>query len=102
MMRCLMRGIAMLAGLAGCFAAGFAQNLDALVAAAPAGGFGGIHVVEVASGKTVYARNEDRLLLPASNLKILTSALALERLGADYRFVTRVVREASGDVVLVG
>ena len=38
-----------------------------------------------------------------SNLaKILTSALALERLRPDYRFTTRVVREASGDVVLVG
>jgi D-alanyl-D-alanine carboxypeptidase/D-alanyl-D-alanine-endopeptidase (penicillin-binding protein 4) len=100
MLRCLMRGIAMLAGLACCFAADLAQRMDALVAAP--GGFAGIHVVEVATGKTVYARNEDRLLQPASNLKILTSALALERLGADYRFTTRVVREASGDVVLVG
>jgi serine-type D-Ala-D-Ala carboxypeptidase/endopeptidase (penicillin-binding protein 4) len=84
------------------FAADLAQRLDALAEAAPTGGFFGIHVVEVTSGKTVYARNEDRLLLPASNLKILTAAVALERLGQDYRFTTRVIREAAGDLVLIG
>ena len=101
-----MRVTAHLAGFAWCAAACFAANLeerlDALVAASPAGGFAGIHVVEAATGKTLYQRNQDRLFLPASNLKILTSALALERLRPDYRFTTRVVREASGDIVLVG
>ena len=101
-----MRATAYLAGLAWCAAACFAANLeerlDALVAASPAGGFAGIHVVEAATGKTLYQRNQDRLFLPASNLKVLTSALALERLRPDYRFTTRVVRESSGDIVLVG
>src|ERR1019366_1339341 len=85
-----------------CSAADLEQRLDALVAQSPAVGFAGIHVVETATGKTLYQKNQDRLFLPASNLKILTSALALERLRLDYRFTTRVVREASGDVVLVG
>jgi D-alanyl-D-alanine carboxypeptidase/D-alanyl-D-alanine-endopeptidase (penicillin-binding protein 4) len=85
-----------------CFAANLEERLDALVAKSPAVGFAGIHVVEAATGKTLYQRNQDRLFLPASNLKILTSALALERLRPDYRFTTRVVREASGDIVLVG
>jgi D-alanyl-D-alanine carboxypeptidase/D-alanyl-D-alanine-endopeptidase (penicillin-binding protein 4) len=84
------------------FAADLGQRLDALADAPPAGGFAGIHVVDVTTGKSVYGRNEDRLLLPASNLKILTAAVALERLGQDYRFTTRVIREAAGDVVLVG
>lgn len=83
-------------------AADLAQRLDALTQTPPAGGFFGIHVVDVNTGNTVYERNEDRLLLPASNLKILTAAVALERLGQDYRFTTRVLREASGDVVLAG
>jgi D-alanyl-D-alanine carboxypeptidase/D-alanyl-D-alanine-endopeptidase (penicillin-binding protein 4) len=87
---------------AACPAADLEQRLDALTAAAPALGFAGIQVVEAATGKILYSKNADRLFLPASNLKILTSALALERLRPDYRFTTRVVREASGDVVLLG
>jgi D-alanyl-D-alanine carboxypeptidase/D-alanyl-D-alanine-endopeptidase (penicillin-binding protein 4) len=85
-----------------CPAADLEQRLDALTADRPTLGFAGIHVVEAATGKTLYSKNADRLFLPASNLKILTSALALERLRGDYRFTTRVLREPSGDVVLVG
>jgi serine-type D-Ala-D-Ala carboxypeptidase/endopeptidase (penicillin-binding protein 4) len=96
------RGVFCLAASVCAFAADLGPRLDALADAAPAGGFFGIHVVDVTTGKAVYGRNEGRLLLPASNLKILTAAVALERLGPEYRFTTRVVREASGDVVLVG
>ena len=85
-----------------CSALDLEQRLDALAADSPAVGSAGIHVVDAATGKTLYGKNQERLLLPASNLKILTSALALERLRPDYRFTTRVVREASGNVVLVG
>ena len=35
-------------------------------------------------------------------MKLFTTALALLRLGPDYRFTTQVIREASGDLVLVG
>ena len=87
---------------ASCAAADLEQRLDALTAAPPALGFAGIHVIEASTGKTLYQKNADRLFLPASNLKILTSALALERLRPDYRFITRVVRETSGDIVLIG
>jgi D-alanyl-D-alanine carboxypeptidase/D-alanyl-D-alanine-endopeptidase (penicillin-binding protein 4) len=101
-----LRGAACLIALASCAAPGWAldleQRLDALVADSPAVGSTGIHVVDAATGKTLYGKNQERLFLPASNLKILTSALALERLRPDYRFTTRVVREASGDIVLVG
>jgi serine-type D-Ala-D-Ala carboxypeptidase/endopeptidase (penicillin-binding protein 4) len=92
--------VAFLAAL--CPAADLAERLEALTIDNPALGFAGIHVAETSTGKTLYSKNADRLFLPASNLKILTSALALERLRPDYRFTTRVVREASGDVVLVG
>ena len=101
-----MRVAGYLAGLAWCalpcFAASLEERLNALVATSPAIGFAGIHVVEAATGKTLYQRNQDRLFLPASNLKLLTSALALERLRPDYRFTTRVIREASGNIVLLG
>jgi len=94
--------IAIACGAVSCAAADLEQRLDALTAESPAIGFAGIHVVEASTGKTLYSKNADRLFLPGSNLKILTSALALERLRPDYRFTTRVVRESSGDVVLVG
>ena len=53
-------------------------------------------------GKTVYQRNKEKMFMPESNMKLFTSALALLRLGPDYRFTTQVVREPSGDVVLAG
>ena len=59
------------------FAADLASRLEPLAAPSPKTGFSGIQVVDVRSGKTLYDSNADRLFLPASNLKILTSALAL-------------------------
>jgi len=98
----VMRGSFALLALASCSAADLARRLDALTEDNRAIGFAGIHVVDLASGKTLYRRNEDRLFLPASNLKLFTTALALDRLGSDYRFVTRLVREPSGDLLLIG
>ena len=68
----------------------------------PAFGTAGIHVVDASTGAPLFASNEDRLFLPASNLKLFTSALALEKLGTNYRFTTRVLSTSSGDLVLVG
>jgi D-alanyl-D-alanine carboxypeptidase/D-alanyl-D-alanine-endopeptidase (penicillin-binding protein 4) len=82
--------------------------LDASSAARSA--FWGIQIVDIRTGKTVYSRNADRFFVPASNAKLFTTALALERLGPDFRFRTRVLSEAApngeghiqGDVRLVG
>jgi len=62
----------------------------------------GIQVVDLKSGNALYSRNAERLYLPASNMKLFTGALALERLGPDYRLTTRLVRARSGDLILVG
>jgi len=62
----------------------------------------GVSVVQISTGKTIYRRNEDRLLLPASNMKLLTSSLALTRLGADYTFTTKLMLEPTGDLALIG
>jgi serine-type D-Ala-D-Ala carboxypeptidase/endopeptidase (penicillin-binding protein 4) len=50
----------------------------------------GVHVVDLTTGETVYAHNPDTLMIPASNQKLLTSALALDTLGPRYFFETPV------------
>ena len=40
--------------------------------------------------ETLYSRNSERLLIPASNLKLVTTALALKELGPDFRFETNL------------
>jgi serine-type D-Ala-D-Ala carboxypeptidase/endopeptidase (penicillin-binding protein 4) len=48
----------------------------------------GVKIVSLDSGKIVFERNADKLLKPASNAKMFTAALALDRLGEDYRVKT--------------
>jgi D-alanyl-D-alanine carboxypeptidase/D-alanyl-D-alanine-endopeptidase (penicillin-binding protein 4) len=86
-----------------CGAADLQGVIDALMAASPvARASVGIQVVDLKTGSALYSRNAERLFLPASNMKLFTAALALERLGPDYRMTTRLVRAPSGDLILVG
>lgn len=48
----------------------------------------GISVTSLDRGDTLYRHNADALLTPASTLKIVTLAVAAERLGWDYRYTT--------------
>ena len=50
----------------------------------------GLVVVDLVSGEVVYERAPDRLLNPASVTKVITAAVALRRLGPEFRFVTTV------------
>src|SRR5678809_1381850 len=86
-----------------CAAADLQRAIDALLDASPvARASVGIHVLDLKTGAALYSRNADRLYLPASNMKLFTAALALERLGPEYRLTTRLVRAPSGDLILVG
>ena len=51
----------------------------------------GIEVVSVASGKTLFSTNANRLFIPASNTKLFTAALALDGLGSTQRVSTRLL-----------
>ena len=49
-----------------------------------------IHIIKADSGVTVYDHNAWELMIPASNMKIITSAAALKYLGSDYEYTTRI------------
>jgi D-alanyl-D-alanine carboxypeptidase/D-alanyl-D-alanine-endopeptidase (penicillin-binding protein 4) len=53
-------------------------------------GVAGIHVVDLDTGRTVFEHNARVPFTPASNTKLFSTALALLRLGPDYRFETTV------------
>lgn len=48
----------------------------------------GIKIVSLDSGKTLFEQNPQKYFNPASNAKLYTAALALDRLGADFRIKT--------------
>jgi D-alanyl-D-alanine carboxypeptidase/D-alanyl-D-alanine-endopeptidase (penicillin-binding protein 4) len=65
------------------------ELLDAVLARAPlATAQAGVHVTSLDTGEVIYARDADRPLNPASNVKLVTSAAALARLGPEFRFRT--------------
>ena len=70
----------------------------------------GVKIVSLDSGRTVFEHHADRLMSPASNAKLYVAALALDRLGGNYRlpssvYATGAVRGGNvlqGDLVVVG
>jgi serine-type D-Ala-D-Ala carboxypeptidase/endopeptidase (penicillin-binding protein 4) len=93
-------------------AADLKSKIDDLIATSPAlaTAYVGLQVVSLTDGHVVYERNQDRLLAPASNMKLFTTALALTRLGPQYRLTTQICAsrpiDADGtlnaDLVFVG
>ena len=60
--------------------------------------------------ETLFSLNASHFMVPASSQKLITAAVAAERLGWDYRYTTRVLSTApvgedgtiEGDVIVVG
>jgi D-alanyl-D-alanine carboxypeptidase/D-alanyl-D-alanine-endopeptidase (penicillin-binding protein 4) len=69
-----------------------------------------VKIVSLDSGKTVFEENPQKLFSPASNSKLYTVALALDRLGADYKIKTSLYAQAKpnragtleGDLIVYG
>ena len=70
----------------------------------------GARIVSLDTGRTLYSHQEEKLFVPASNAKLYTGALALDRLGPDFRVRTSVYADASpgtngiieGNLILYG
>jgi D-alanyl-D-alanine carboxypeptidase/D-alanyl-D-alanine-endopeptidase (penicillin-binding protein 4) len=56
----------------------------------------GVRVESLTTGQLLYARDSGKLVVPASNMKLLTMSVAADRLGWDFKFETRL--EAAGPV----
>ncbi|MFO7768635.1 MAG: D-alanyl-D-alanine carboxypeptidase/D-alanyl-D-alanine-endopeptidase, partial [bacterium] len=71
--------------------------------------FWGVKIQRLDTGTVLYERNADALMMPASNMKLLTTAAALLRLPPDRRPVTLLFTLGTlddgvltGDLILVG
>ncbi len=69
----------------------------------------GVRVESLTSNQVLYTRNSEKLVVPASNMKLLTMSVAAEKLGWDFTFKTRLVASGArndgtltGDLVVVG
>ena len=70
----------------------------------------GVDVRYVDGGGVLYSRNPLKYFIPASNVKVFTTAAVLDRLGPNFRFETRLGYEGqleengilAGDLVLIG
>lgn len=85
-------------------------DLGALLGSRTRSGTWGAVVVSITRGDTLFARGADERLVPASTMKLFTSAIALEKLGAEHAFRTEVLRTGTvdaagtlnGDLILRG
>ena len=69
----------------------------------------GVEIKSLDTGRVLYTRNPRTLMMPASNMKIVTLATAAQTLGWDYRFTTTLETAApiengtlAGDLIVGG
>lgn len=72
-----------------------------------AGSIMGVYAVR--AGQTIVEYNSNLRLVPASNLKLVTTGTAIHKLGADYRFSTGIAYDGEisggildGDIYIIG
>ncbi|MDP9338629.1 MAG: D-alanyl-D-alanine carboxypeptidase/D-alanyl-D-alanine-endopeptidase [Acidobacteriota bacterium] len=89
----------------------FSRRVEALLGSGPAGKAAwGLLIADAETGETLFEEGSSRYFVPASNMKLFTTALALDRLGPDFRFHTTLESagvltpegELTADLVLVG
>ena len=74
-------------------------DIEALIARANLGGSVSFAVLDAVDGTLLASRGGDEMRAPASTLKAVTALFAIDRLGAQHRFRTRVLRV--GDMLIL-
>jgi len=70
---------------------GLTKDLDAILAnPAISRALVGVRIESLRTGEVLFQRNSDKLVVPASNMKLLTMSVAAEKLGWQYRFETKL------------
>ncbi len=59
-------------------------------------------VIQTLSSRTLYSRDAQKYFIPASNVKLLTTAAALHQLGSHYRIRTSIYGTDNNDLVVIG
>src|SRR6266436_7366842 len=63
----------------------------------PAKGDWGLLIADGSTGRVLFEENADKYFVPASNMKLFTTALALAKLSPDFRFQTTIEATADPD-----
>jgi D-alanyl-D-alanine carboxypeptidase/D-alanyl-D-alanine-endopeptidase (penicillin-binding protein 4) len=90
----------LLPALALAAALGVQADLDRILTAPTLHGAHVGALVTTTSREPVYARGADDTIQPASTMKLLIGSVAIERLGANYRFAT-VLTHGDGDALIL-
>ena len=62
----------------------------------------GILIKPLSSEKILYSQDSQKYFIPASNMKLFTTAAALQQLGADFRIRTSIYDDGNGVLRVVG
>lgn len=72
-----------------------ASDLATMLTSRVRGGQWGAMVISLTRGDTLFKQNPDAAMQPASNMKLFTTALALDQFGPAYQFSTDVLRDGA-------
>ncbi|MGB3341851.1 MAG: D-alanyl-D-alanine carboxypeptidase/D-alanyl-D-alanine-endopeptidase [bacterium] len=68
-----------------------------------------VYILNLSNDSLIYARNSQKLLVPASNMKIITTGAGLSYLGPEFHYTTRlglrgsvIDKRLSGDIIILG
>src|SRR5688572_7838403 len=97
------------AAAAGSPVARLQQELDAAFGDPSVNALWAVEIQSFDTGEVFFQRNAHMLVMPASNMKVVTMAVAADRLGWDFRFTTEVKTRGAiaggvlkGDLVVSG
>ncbi len=87
---------------AGASQAGLAEKIDAVLLQSSQKNVDySVCIVNAQTGKTIYEYNAHNALIPASNMKVITTAASLRYLGSDFEYKTKVGL-LDGNLVIIG